>query len=480
MDDLELELRRSLHDTAHDLRPAADPVSAVGAGMRRRARRRIAGSAGAAAVAVVAIVLTTTQLGDRRDGLVHPVEPATSQPAAVTSPAPSSPASQPPSSPAATPTPTTLASSSAGVASVAPSAAPSASPAVEQPQAFTDVAGVDVSFISANVGWAVVRAMCNGSPCKIVLKTTNGARTWVQEKDIARPLPVELACAPQPDVFMDCPVSLRFANANIGYALVSRTLWVGDGRNWSSIDTTPVFAVEPAGGDVIRIVSTTNGCPPGCPFFVQTAAVGSSTWTTLKTPPLQGVGARLLRHGDDVYVFAYHNQAGGVEAHTTIVVSHDRGASWTRRADPCSPVDSKPQEEIDAVDAAIGVDGTFVMLCKRRLSTPGNDNDTLRVSTDSATTFGAALPFFGSANRVAVGDATHIVVSAASGSSVQLLLSTDGGHRFASVLTTERANQQTDRFLAFTTAAVGTWIDGAGKLWRTSDGGATWQQRSVG
>ncbi|MEO7631532.1 MAG: hypothetical protein ABIS44_09330 [Mycobacteriales bacterium] len=445
------------------------------------------------AVTVVATVLASTQFGDRGDAPADPAVPATSAPGVVTSQSPTA-ADSPSSSEVGSPPPLASVQSSAGIAPSSPIA--SATDDDERPLVVADLQPVDASFVSADVGWAFGAANCGppqadtgGLVCTALLMTSDGGVSWKRVGAVAKPLPPSRSeCLRDIDIQLSiqaastCPQLLRFANSMDGFAVVNGGLWrTGDGGHaWFDLDTRGVVALEPAGGDVIRVVTTTEGCPPGCTFVVQKAPLHSSAWTTLKTPPLQGVGARLLRHGDDVYVFVYLNRAGGVEAHTRMVVSHDRGATWTQRPDPCSPVGPNAQDEIDAVDAAIGADGTFVMLCVRRLSTPDNDNNTLRISTDAAATFGSALPLFGSANRVAVGDANHIVVSADSGSTVQLLLSTDGGRNFASALTTERASQESDRFLAFTTKAVGTWIDGVGRLWRTNDGGSTWQQRSLG
>jgi hypothetical protein len=279
----------------------------------------------------------------------------------------------------------------------------------------------------------------------------------------------------------DCVDRIRFANASVGYAFGGAQFTTADGgASWQRSTGPNVLALEPSGGDVIRVVTTTDGCPPGCTFAVQKSAVGSSTWTTLKTPMLQGVGARLLRHGDDVYVFIDQHRSGGAgDAHTTIAVSHDRGATWHTRPDPCSPVDpTLTLPESDAVDGAIGVDGTLVLLCNSR----GPGASTLRISPDAGETFGAAiaLPPKASAGHVAVG-AQQIVVSAIKDAAAELLLSTDGGATFTVVASTPQPDGSSEHFLAFTTALVGTWTGPNGnQVWRTEDGGATWVERTVG
>lgn len=478
MAELEDELRRTLRDPARDVAFAADPVSAVQRGMRRRARRRVASGAAAAAVTAFAIVLATTQLGDRGDGPVQPVESATSTPAAVTTAAPTPSPSQPPSSPAVSAPASSASAASFAPASPPPSSGPAAgSTASATPAGLTGLDVVDLSFIGPNIGWLLGRSTCVKEPCTTILKTVDGGASWQPATAPAADLTPEGAmCSGR-----DCIDQIRFASASVGYAFGGAQFMTSDaGATWRRSTGPNVLALEASGGDVVRVATTTYGCPPGCTYAVQKSAVGSSTWTTLQTPVLQGVGARLLRHGDDVYVFIDQHTAGGAgDAHTTIAVSHDRGATWRTRPDPCSPVDpTLTLPESDAVDAAIGINGTLVMLCNPR----GPGERTLRISHDAGETYGAAvaIPQNLSAGHIAVG-AEQIVVSAGNGSTAELLLSTDAGATFRVVASTPQLEGSSGHFLAFTTALVGTWTGPNGtKLWRTADGGATWTERPFG
>lgn len=461
MDELELELRRTLRDPARDVAPGSDPVAAVHAGMRRRARGRTAAGVGTVVLSLSAIVAALLLSGG-------PVS------------LPDEPAITPTLAPVVSPT--VVASSSISPSPVVPSGVSgdgtSGAPVVPRaavpiPPAGVDFAAVDVAFVG-DWGWALGSASCNGVPCAAMRVTNDGGATW--QPGLAPPA----AVIPEGTVCPErhCVNRVRFAGIRDGYAFGGSQFTSSVGLTWQLTDSPSVHALEPGNGGVIRVVTSTEGCPPSCSFVAQRSEVGSSKWTDLKNPFLSGVRARLLRQGDDVYVIADQNRAGGVDAHAQIIVSHDNGASWQRRADPCTPIEPGDKGEFDATDAAVGADGTVVLLCTRR-GDSGFRQHNVRVSTDAARTFGPGrILQSGAAGHIGVASAKSIVVSAGRGSTIQLLRSTDGGRNFTTVLTRERTGPVTDRLLGFSSAGSGSWIDGDGtSIWRTTDAGKTWTER---
>jgi photosystem II stability/assembly factor-like uncharacterized protein len=435
MDELEQDLRRALRDPARAVVADHDPVASVRAGMHRRRRdRAIVGSAATVTAVVAAVaLLVLPSAGGPRGMVADPTPPA----APTTGPSP-----------------------------VAPAAVPSEGPV---PAGFT---ATDLSFVSVTRGWALGTAPCTTAPCTSLLRTDDGGATWSggpAPKAYLRDGSTDCAKLP-------CVTGIRFADGLHGYSYGGALFTTADGgTTWTREAAPYVEALEHSGDDALRVVRTSNGCPPGCPYAVERAPVGSTSWVRASTPALLGNAAHLLRQGDDAYLFLAKNPAGGApDAHPQVVVSHDRGRTWTGRPDPCGPVGQDDPAETDAADAATAPDGTLVVLCRARAA---GGPATLRVSTDRGATFGPALalPAGTAAYAVAAASLDHLVVRTSRGSVAELVRTGDGGRTFTTVVRTAEADAPSRGFLAFTTADVGTWNDPRGALvWRTMDAGASW------
>jgi hypothetical protein len=440
MDELEQDLRRTLHDPVREVMADHDPVATVRTGMHRRRRdRAIVGSAATVTALVAAVALLVLPSSGSSRGMV--ADPKASATDTASTPAPSraaTPIARPPGGPV--------------------------------PTGFT---ATDLSFVSATRGWALGTAPCTTAPCTSLLRTADGGASWT-----GGPAPK----AYLPDGTTDCSLlpcvtGIRFADGLHGYAYGGALFTTGDGGSTWTRETAPyVEALEPSGNDVVRVVRTMDGCPPGCSYLVERATIGSTTWARSASPALRGNAALLRRNAEDAYLFLPKNPAGGAgDAHAQVAVSHDRGRTWTDRPDPCGPVQQDNPAETDAADATTTPDGTLVVLCKARSA---GRPDALRVSTDRGATFGPALGLPTGATAFAVAAASRdsvVVRTSRAGSTAELVRTADGGRTFTTVLRTAEADVPTRGFLAFTTSTVGTWSDPRGALvWRTADAGATW------
>ena len=452
MDPLEAQLRRTLADPRHALLVEPDPVPTILAGVGRRRRNRTvifgATATATALVAVGALLLGTGGNGPttsvRVIGSPTPHAPTPTQ--AAPAPSQGSGSNQP------------LSSTSGGAPTVDP-VAPGPVPA-----GFT---GADLTFVSVNRGWALGTAPCAAEPCTSLLRTSDGGRSWSGGPAPRAGLTKgNSSCSSTP-----CVSSVRFADPLHGYAFGEGTLFTtaDGGAHWTNEGGPATTSLEPSGRDVLRVVTASAGCP-GCTFQVQQAAVGSSVWTTLPAPELSGVRTLLLRHANDVYVFAMKNPAGGAgSAHPEIIVSRDRGRTWARRSDPCSPAAPNSPSESDASDAALAPDGALVVLCQTRTSGGGG---AVTTSRDGGATFGQlrSLPAGSFALRVAASNSNVIVATVGA-----LLASGDRGVSWHQVAAAPTTSGTQDAFLAFTDPLVGSWLPaGSDRLWRTTDGGATW------
>ena len=448
MDELEDDLRRALQDPRRALAAVGDPVPAVLQGVRRRRRARVVVAASFVAVAAVAlgaVGLSNARNSDRSSGLVSVAPSTSASPSAAAGPSP-----QP---------------------SASPSSAPSATsgPVRPVPVGFT---AADLSFVSADRGWSLGTAPCSTPPCTSLLRTSDGGRHWSGGPAPVAPLLGEKICTDE----RQCVRSVRFADTRHGYAFGGALLTTDDGgETWNRQPGPYVDALEPSGGDVLRVVHRTDGCPPGCTYSVQRAAVGSSRWATVTTPTLAGNGALLLRHGTAIYLLLFKNPAGGAgDAHPQVVVSRDGGATWTEQKDPCGPSAPNSLDERDATYAATAPDGSLAVLCTQR---GAGAKSSVVVSADQGRTFGAPreLPAADRVLAVAASSASRLVVSAVRGSTFELLLSEDGGATWRAVASAPGGLAGRGVFLGFTTTRNGTATQPDGtRVWRTTDAGVTW------
>ncbi len=431
--ELEQELQRLLH--GRDVPPyVADPVPAVHAGMRRRRRTQRLQVLSAALGVVVLAVGASLVIGNPLAGR-QPATPATS----------------------VQPTPD----------------------AAAVPPGFRVR---DLSFTSLQRGWALGAVPCSTGECAVLLATDDGGTTWSRRE--APP-----AAQPRQDGTFDvdcgvvpCVSSIRFvrtdAGDEVGYAFNPGLAVTTDGGRTWTVDTVSgaVAALETARGNVIRLLVPQGACP-GCTFTIQQAAIGGTGWTDVARPTFaRGVGASLERQGPRLAVLIRgHTSGGASDARSHLMFSSDDGATWSEHDDPCGPLSLT--DEVDTTQVALAANGGVVVLCRHR----GQDRTFVRVSTDSGRTYGPARPVPSrySATLLAAALGGLVVAADEPGSTAHhLLRSSDDGRTWATVASQTFPTGQS-AFLDFTTDRTGTWVGpDARRLWRTSDGGQSWSDRS--
>ena len=322
---------------------------------------------------------------------------------------------------------------------------------------------LDVTWISATHGWALVHpAGC--AHCTAIRTTTDGGTTWTA---LASPVASGESVS-----------SIRFANANDGYLFGPDLFVTHDGGNtWTQEQSRPISYLEIAGSTAMRISYSHTGCPGPCDWSIDRAAVGSSDWQPLPIPAIDSnVSALLVRQGQrDVYASFGGNPAGGASnAQSQLLISHDGGDSWTSRVDPCG-FTAGAENDTRGVAAAPG--NVAVVLCQPRLADPATPGFVV-VSSDGGATFGPprTLPAGSVPLLLASLSASDIVVSTSEPSSASVLVTDDGGATWK-VTAREQLTVQgaiPPGFLGFETATTGRWISPAGTLWTTTDGGQTW------
>lgn len=481
-DDLESRLRRTFAHQADQAPPSGPVEQRTLAAVRRGQQGRRAGWLSAVAlrpVAVAASVLAVVGATAGGVALVHNLNQGSgtgaghvsgsSRSATATATVPST---APPTSLGVSAPPPGTGSGSAVPTSTA--VRPTTGPV---PKNF---AVTDLSFVSADTGWALgTTPTCANEPCTSLLRTVDGGKHWV---GLAPPV-VDLATV-RGCTSSNCVSGVRFANAHVGYLFGPKALYltVDGGVNWSR-QSGGAEALEVAAGGVLRVTTTTAGCPPGCTYRVQRADVGGPSWhTVLTTTSAGGDGVALARAGDNAFVQVYgHTAGGGQSAHTAFYSSTDAGQHWTAFGEPC-PQLAGPSVEYDATALAPSPSGSVAVLCSARTQGP---DPFVAASTNAGRTFVAGTRNADLSAPIAAASASVIFanVEPTGQPSGQLLRSSDGGKTWAVVATTPESSTfggYVSQFLGFENATTGRWVSSANPylVWTTRNGGATWTRNA--
>ncbi|MGH2719079.1 MAG: hypothetical protein ACRDJU_10915 [Actinomycetota bacterium] len=371
-----------------------------------------------------------------------------------------------------------------------------ASPVVPPSPGSTGVDVLDLTWISPTDGWLLgTPAQCSQPGCPALILTTNdGGQSW---HEAAAPA---LACTQAAGDL--CPVDdiggIRFATTQVGYLYGGQYgtqfyMTTDGGLTWVQQTGPQVLALEAMDGTAIRVIDAGTGCPGPCSVQVEEAPAGSSTWKVVlgKVLPGSATGSvsrvQLARQsGGDVYLAVYGNPASGAgNQEASLYVSHDGGATWSDKPDPCAAsaggAATPASGEVDAIQMSSAPNGTLAMLCAVRDS----GQDSVAVSTDGGETFG---PRQQAPQGEAFGVASPATLFVSSGTTLQA--SFDGGAHWATVATDPNGTSLgtafpaaqaggVSPFLGFESATTGRWADEDQTVWTTNDGGHTWTPSPV-
>jgi len=315
---------------------------------------------------------------------------------------------------------------------------------------------IDLTFVGSNDGWALATAACPTGRCTELLRTHDGTH-WSR-----------LAA---PSFRFPAVAHIRFANDGIGYAFGPSAFYVTNdgGRTWQR-QPGGALALETFNGNVIRVTSPQSGCPGPCNVSTEVVPIGSTAWTSVpltagqdRGTGIAAVGVYLSRGGDDAYVLATQNPAGGAQNETsTLFRSTNNGGAWSRRSEPC------PQRggEVDSTAVAAGAQGDVAVLCVAR---SGTGRAFVAVSRDAGARFASAgVPLPVRYPTLLAGDARTVLAAAGPSG---LAVSRDGGATWQ--LAPDVPGGIT--FVGFENSQVGRVVAQHGRsIWTTRDGGRSW------
>jgi hypothetical protein len=321
----------------------------------------------------------------------------------------------------------------AGVSASAPSSAPGSAPPGTQAAGPVDVQ--DVSFVSADQGWA----LGSGE----LVTTTDGGASWTR--------------LPGPPAGL---AHIRFASPQIGYAWTTTgSLWIttNGAASWHPGGLAQVLSLETAAGQVWSIA----GAQPYPSIW--RAPAGSTAWTNLGLTPDRS--ATLTVHGDVAYVVGQQG-AGPIAASLDVFA----GTQPVRHESlPCAP----GQAYVPFAPLGVSTDGLVYLVCDAMNNQPSPPAQT-QLAYESVTqgrSWSAASPpppqppqgvtaVIG--ERFAWSFGPDLYMLTAHRWHVSL---TDPGHGFSLV--------------GFETDAQGIALGTNGHLWITRNGGTNWSRVTV-
>jgi photosystem II stability/assembly factor-like uncharacterized protein len=328
----------------------------------------------------------------------------------------------------------------------------------------TNVKLLDLTFASENEGWALAAADCLSGPgrCTALLHTTDGT-SWTSMAGARFNVPGVTGGCGYP-----CVTDIRFADPDVGYAFGPHAFLMtkDGGASWTRESGGALF-VETLDHNVIRVTGDPSGCPGPCNVQVETAAIGSTTWTSGELGPLSGAALSFSRGGSDAYLLVERNPAAGAnDATSTLYRSGDDGRSWTTVGEPCPQLSG----EVDSFAVAGAPYGRVSVLCVVRSAA---QRSFVATSTDHGANFTAqpgTIPI--SVPDQLTGDPTTVLVVARDG----LARSTDGGRSWTAVPDV----QGRVTFVGFESPTVGRAVTDQHTIWTTRDGGRTWRPKALG
>ena len=436
--------------------PDADPASGPAGLWARIATARVMVPLGVALAAVIIVVVAGGTL------LRQPVTgTATTSPKSSATPVASTPAATPATPVPSTPVPSTPVPSTPVLITPAPEASASASAgAVSAVPA--DFQPVSVTFVSASRGWVLGAATCDGSPCAVIARTTDGGLTWTR-------IP-----APDAPVVVDGAPSgvraLRFASTLDGWAF-GPDLWTthDGGGTWHREalpggGTPQVMALE-AGAGTVHVAFWTGEDPL---IRIASGPIGDDTLGV--SPTMVQIGAGPVPQTQIVL----HGTSGWLVQVDRDVVAGARlvGGSWQAWDPPC--LGTAGPAWLAASSASSLIAGCDIGLW----STPQGVH--LFTSTDGGATFAeqaGVLPITALAGiTTAPSQPTIVAAGSQADGSAALIGRFSSGGSWTAVATLAGSGAFSE--LGFTTNAQGVAIaqaaDGTSRLLMTRDGGRTW------
>jgi photosystem II stability/assembly factor-like uncharacterized protein len=332
-----------------------------------------------------------------------------------------------------------------------------------------------VTFISPTTGWVLGLSACGGAQCLRLAKTVDAGRSWRW-----------VSGASMPALSTTTRWELRFADAQDGWISGSLLFATHDGgRTWRRIafpgagtPNASVAALEAADGRVYaEIAEGTNGDTYG-PVVLFGSLVSSDAWYPVPAVTTGAAGfAGGISLAQGVFWVMLHPaivMPQGTQSQSALYRSLD-GVTWRREPLPC------PAETVAAVAAATS--SRVFVVCTDGFAAGSQGKSAYRSDNGGVTYVRVADPPFEGDFEDVAASPTSVSVAAASGGTL-ISASFDAGRTWTGTFNIGDGGLGLSD-LGFTTALQGVVIHGmitypqSLQLLMTRDGGHTWATIAV-
>ncbi|HEX6608092.1 MAG TPA: hypothetical protein VF276_14400 [Chloroflexia bacterium] len=318
-----------------------------------------------------------------------------------------------------------------------------------------------LSFADPLHGWALASCPGNAACAPEIRATVDGGETWQP----AGPAPANAS-------------QLRFTTPRDGWAF-DPGFWAthDGGRTWTANPVLPaVSALEVAGDTVWAIAATPTGTvAPAATLYVSSDS--GATWQTVSHPPITGPAWQLVRAGPDAgWILSWGNYGYPRQGPIgTISATQDAGRTWQPLPDPCVGVGGV-EDRLAAADAH-----ELWLLCGALPASGAAEEKALFQSTDSGGHWTLNAAWESGRHELPAGQVVDLavpvpghpwIVAMRPGS---VYRPTAAGQPWIPAIPSDLASPG-DRSVGsvqFIDAQHG-WFSTAGDLFRTQDGGQTW------
>jgi hypothetical protein len=314
--------------------------------------------------------------------------------------------------------------------------------------------------VSLDEWWMLGTARCltGSGTCGAIVRTTDGGSDFVG--------------VPSPPVSASDVTQLRFADSLDGYAF-DPELWstTNGGTNWARI-TTPggVTELEAADGEVYALACA-KGSARCQSMDLLRSQVGSSEWQKVSTPTPVGYDAQFALSGPNLYVLT---GAG----HSVLMYSDDKGASFTKRVDTCTP--SLSCSVTPAADGTPTLWGASPTGTEARAWVSSNGGTTWHVASPPTAGFPNSLGLTAASSSVALAWPGQQV---SGGLPAALDRTTNAGKSYSAVMSSSWRVLWAgfgDPVRAYALAGASeTGTTGPTHLFESNDGGSSWSEVAI-
>ena len=330
---------------------------------------------------------------------------------------------------------------------------------------------LDLTFVDALHGWLIGSQCDNQGNCTLAVRSSqDGGKTWRSEPAPCTGIAWNGESAPSHDVR-----NIRFANLKEGWAFEPGLFATQDGgKTWTDeTRAQPVIALQPVQDSVWAIQGSCRS-ENQCNFSLIQWNPAKNNWQPLNLQPqILRSQVQLVRHkGQDAWVLSWGSGSPPSKPANILAITHDGGENWIKGSSPCT-------EAGLFTNRLAAVDSHQVWTVCAGEPGAGQQMKYLFKSSDGGESWGEGIEI-GSGGYL---DDLAAITSDTGFLGVgrgTLMATQDGGQSWSPAIPISKANPtDTSGWRIVFVDTQNGWASLGRLVFRTTDGGKTWEISSV-